>query len=61
MAKKWIAGAIKHPGRLTEKAHRAGESPMQFAREHKSSPGETGKESRLAITLRGFHGVKRSK
>ena len=32
MAKHWIAGAIKHPGALTKKAHAAGESPMGFAK-----------------------------
>ena len=55
MAEKWIAGAIKHPGALTKKAHAAGESPMGFAREHKGSSGTTGKQARLALTLRGLH------
>ena len=55
MAEKWIAGAIKHPGALTKKAHAAGESPMGFARSHKGSVGTTGKQSRLALTLRGLH------
>jgi hypothetical protein len=50
--KKWISGAIKHPGALTKKAKAAGESPMQFAEEHKHSKGTTGKQARLAITLR---------
>ena len=39
-------------GALTEKANRAGETPMEFAQEHKHDSGETGSESRLAITLR---------
>lgn len=53
--KKWIAKAIKHPGALTKKATAAGESPMKFAAEHKGSPGTTGKQSRLALTLRKMH------
>jgi hypothetical protein len=48
---KWISGAISHPGALTRKAHRAGESPMEFAHEHASAGGTTGKQARLAITL----------
>jgi hypothetical protein len=49
--KKWIAGAVKHPGALTRSAQAAGESPMEFAREHAHSPGVTGKRARLAITF----------
>ena len=55
MAKHWIAGAIKHPGALTRKAKAAGESPMEFAREHKGDKGTTGRQARLAITLRKMH------
>lgn len=52
MAKKnWIADAIKRPGALTKKATAAGETPTQYAQEHKSDSGRTGKQSRLAITL----------
>ncbi len=53
--KKFIAGAIKHPGALTAKAHAASESPMSFAHEHEHSPGTTGRQARLAIILQGFH------
>ena len=55
MAKKWIQEAIQHPGALTRKAKRAGESPMEFAREHKDAPGQTGKQARLALILRGLN------
>ncbi len=55
MAKKWIKGAIKHPGALTAQAKAAGESPMKFAEEHKGDSGTTGKRARLAITLRKMH------
>ena len=54
MAKHWIAKAIKHPGALTAQAKKAGESPMQFAEQHKGDSGTTGKRARLAITLRGM-------
>lgn len=52
MAKKWISKAIKHPGALTRKAEAAGMSPMAFAEKHKGDSGTTGKQARLAITLR---------
>jgi len=53
--KKWIASAIEHPGALTKKAKKAGESPMEFAEEHKGDKGKTGKQARLALTLRKMH------
>lgn len=52
--KKWISGAIKHKGALTKKATAAGESPMAFAEAHKHDSGTTGRQARLAITLRGM-------
>lgn len=55
MAKKWIAGAIKHKGALTKSAKAAGESPMEFAREHQHDSGKTGQRARLAMTLRKMH------
>lgn len=54
-AHKFIKKAIKHPGALTKKAEAAGESPMEFAHEHASDSGTTGKQARLAETLQGFH------
>lgn len=50
--KNFIAGAIKHPGALTAQAHKVGESPMEFAAEHKGDSGTTGRRARLALTLR---------
>lgn len=47
---KWMKGAVKRHGALTKKAAAAGESPMQFAREHAHSPGLTGQEARFALT-----------
>jgi hypothetical protein len=55
MAKNWIAGAIKHPGAITKKARRMGLTPMSFAEKEKHAPGTTGRQARLAITLRGMH------
>jgi len=52
MARKWISKAIRHPGALTRKAKAAGESPMTFAEKHKHDSGATGRQARLAITLR---------
>jgi hypothetical protein len=54
----WIQGAIKHPGALTAKANKAGETPMSFASKHKSDSGKTGQQARLAVTLRGLHKAK---
>lgn len=59
--KKWIKGAIKHPGSLTKEAKKHGESPMEFAREHKNAPGKTGKRARLALTLGKMHHKGRKK
>lgn len=55
MAKKWIQGAIKHPGSFTKQAKAAGKSVGAFAQEHKHDSGKTGARARLAITLRGLH------
>lgn len=48
----FIKKAIKHPGALTRKAKAAGQSPMAFAQKHKHDKGQTGRQARLAITLR---------
>ena len=62
MAKRkkfWIAGAIKKPGALRAKAKAAGAlkdgiSPSYLAEKAKEA-GTTGKQARLAQTLKGFH------
>lgn len=46
---KWMQGAVKHPGSLTRMAHRAGESPMTYAREHYHSSGKVGQKARFAV------------
>jgi hypothetical protein len=53
--KHWIANAIKHSGALTKKAEKAKESPMEFAHEHEHGSSKTGKQSRLAVTLKKMH------
>ena len=60
MAKKWIAGAIKRKGALTKKAKAAGMSTMAYAKKMKGAKGRTGKQARLALTLRKI-ARKRSK
>ena len=55
MAKKWIQGAVKHPGAFTAKAKAAGESVQQFAAQV-TKPGskastQTKKQANLAKTL----------
>ena len=53
MAKKlWIKGAIKRKGALTRKAKAAGMSPMTYAKKMRKAKGTTGKQARLALTLR---------
>jgi len=53
MAKKWIQGAIKHPGALTAKAKAAGMTLGQFmAAPHRDTT--TKRQVALAKTLRGL-------
>ena len=49
--KNWIASAVSHPGALSRKADKAGQTPMQFARAHQDDSGKTGQQARLALTL----------
>ena len=51
----WIQKAIKHKGALTRKAMRANMTPLEFAYRHRKDKDVTGSQSRLALTLRGFH------
>ena len=56
MAKKWIQGAIKHPGALTRKAKSAHMSLAEFmAHPPRNISGTTKRQIALAKTLRGFH------
>jgi hypothetical protein len=49
VAIKWMQNAVKHPGALTEKAKRAGQTPMEFARAHYHAKGKTGQQARFAV------------
>ena len=52
--KKWIQGAIKHPGSFTKSAQRAGKPVHEFAELKKHASGTLGKRARLALTLEGM-------
>ena len=56
MAKKWIQGAIQHPGALTRKVKAAGMSVSAYM-EHppKGIFGTTKRQINLAKTLKSFH------
>jgi hypothetical protein len=54
MAKKWIAGAIKHPGALTKQAKAAGQTVAEFCR-RSHSDATTQRRCNLAKTLRGMN------
>jgi len=55
MAKKWIAGAIKHPGALTRKAKAAEMSLTTFmAHPPKGITTQTKRQINLAKTLASF-------
>jgi len=51
MAKKWIAGAIKHPGALRKQVGAKDNIPKSKLRAAAKKKGTLGKRARLAITL----------
>jgi len=59
MPKKWIQGAIKHPGAFTKKAKEAGMSVSEYANKvtakgsHAST--QTKRQANLAKTLKKMH------
>lgn len=58
MAKKnWIAGAIKHPGALRKKlkVKKGQKIPSKKLAAAAKQGGTTGRQARLAQTLRGFN------
>lgn len=58
--KKWIKGAIKHPGAMTEAAKREGVSNSAYEKEHEHDSGKAGKRARLAMVLKRMnHGKKK--
>jgi hypothetical protein len=52
MAKKWIAGAIKHPGALRKTLGAKNNIPSSKLAAAAKKGGVTGKRARLAQTLR---------
>lgn len=53
MADKWIQSATANShGQFRAKAKAAGMSTMAYAEKEKNAPGKTGKQARLALTLR---------
>ena len=54
MAKKWIKGAIKHPGALRKTAgvKKGKKIPVSTLRRLAKKKGATGRRARLALTLR---------
>lgn len=60
MARKWIAGAVKHPGSFRRKAEAAGESTAAFASAHAGDSGTLGRQARLAQALMGMHHKSKS-
>lgn len=55
--KKWIKGAIKHPGALHKEMGipQGQKIPADKLAEAAKKPGKEGKRARLAQTLKGFH------
>ena len=53
--RKWIQGAIKHPGASKAAAKREGLSLTDWIQKHKGEGGTAGRRARLAITLRKMH------
>jgi len=49
--KKFIAGAIRHPGIEQAAAAKAGVSTQQYLQEHKNDPGVAGKRARFGLVL----------
>lgn len=58
MVKKWVAGAIKHPGSFTRKAKAAGTSVAEFAAKvtkgGSKASTQTKRQANLAKTLSKF-------
>lgn len=59
--KKWIQSAVPkaRKGVFKAKAEAAGKTTREYAAEKSGSPGELGREARLASTLMGMHQAKK--
>lgn len=56
--KKWIQGAVKHPGAMTAAAKREGVSNSQYIQEHKHEGGKAGQRARFAAVMKGLKSAK---
>ena len=54
--KKWIQGAVKHPGAFRKAAQAHGESTHAYAEKEKDAPGRLGRRARLALTFEKMRG-----
>ena len=63
MAKKWIQGAIKHPGALRKQLGVKGDKkiPEKKLEAAAKKPGTLGRRARLAETLKKLRPKRRSK
>lgn len=52
--KKWIKGAIKHPGAMTDAAKSEGVSNSEYIQEHKHDSGKSGQRARFAENAKHF-------
>lgn len=61
MAKKWIQGAIKHPGALRKELHAKKGKPIPEKKLESAAKkgGTIGKRARLAETLKKMHRGKK--
>ena len=58
MSEHWIQKAIKHPGALHHffNVPEGQKIPQSKLEAHKNDPGKVGKQVRMAITMKKFHG-----
>ena len=53
--KKWIQGAVKHPGALTKAAKHEHVSNSKYEQEHKHDSGKSGQRARFALIMAHLH------
>lgn len=61
MTKKWISGALKHPGREKRAAAKAGETTHEYMEKHKNAGGSEGAAANLGLRLEAMHGEGKKK
>ncbi len=53
--KRWIQGAVKHPGLETRMAAKAGMGVQEYAMKHEHDPGKAGQRARFARRMAEMH------